>query len=301
MKFGWIFKAYLGGMSSLGGLLETSTSSRKNHAEVPEFSVDLEMMTLAEADQKATSLGIQYRTLGIAIGLLGISIVFLAIAPGGFNLGEHAEEAVGAVKVVLMFLMLFLVFSGRRSRINREWIRMRLTAEGLRYGELKSILNTPASLPADQGWNTLRAGLENILTGEGGQIAYNAGKAHQYEAIERFADFLLWVSVALALVGAVGHLLVAWPAWIFLTAFGPAAVGGIHGINGFLGIGGLIEEHGATKSRLIDVLARLQALKELDDIDGNALKGVGHTVLEILASRDARWKDAAAKLGLKPA
>lgn len=305
MKFGWIFTKYMLGMSYLGGMLKSSRHADNHHdkaaVEITESQTDTENMMLAEADKKATSLGIQYRALGISIGLLGIAIVFLALAPVGLNLHEHAEEVVGAVKILLMFLMLFLVFAGRRSRINQEWIRMRLKAETLRYGTLETLLNKSSHLGDAQDRTALRTRLENILIGEDGQIAYNRRKVEQYEAIERFADFMLWASVALALVGAVGHLFVAWSAWIFFTAFGPAAVGGIHGINGFLGIGGLIEEHGATESRLAEVLIRLQNLKEAEDADGTVLKETGRAALEILTSRDTRWKDAAGKLNLKPA
>ena len=302
MKLGSILKWYLGLMIFFGKVFEPLTLHVK---AVEKFSVyaprpDENNLSLLEADEIATSLGIRYRALGVSVGLMGIAIIFLAIAPGGLNLDHHTEELIGGIKVILMLLMLYLVFSGRRSRINLEWIRMRLVAEKLRYSGLRTLAQ---AVPNNvQKWGEdLRARLEDVLVGEHGQIAYNAAKTHQYESVERFADILLWASVLLALLGAVGHLVTAWPAWIFLTAFGPAAVGGIHGINGFLGIGGLIEEHAATQIRLQFSLERLRNLEPLNDPNGETLKGIGMAVLEILGSRDERWKDSAAKLGLKPA
>ena len=299
---GWIFKWYLGLMGYFGKFFEPSTLSVKASAKasVKALPTDEHNLSLSEADEVATALGMRYRALGVSVGLMGIAIIFLAIAPGGLSLNHQAEEIVGSIKVVLMLLMLYLVFSGRRSRINHEWIRMRLVAEQLRYNGLKTLADT---VPDDiDKWRAaLGARLVDILVGPNGQIAYNKAKAHQYESIERFADILLWASVLLALLGAVGHLFTAWPAWIFLTAFGPAAVGGIHGINGFLGIGSLIEEHAATQIRLELSLKQLRNLEPLNDLDGAVLKGVATAVLEILGSRDNRWKDSAAKLGLKPA
>lgn len=302
MKLSWIFKWYLNSMSFFGKLFEPITLQAKapDKAGVYAPLLDEHRLSLSEADEIATSLGMRYRALGVSIGIMGIAIIFLAIAPSGLGMGHHAEEIVGGIKVILMVLMLYLVFSGRRSRINHEWIRMRLVAEKLRYCRLQTLAD--AAPDADPKWaEQLRAQLEDVLIGKGGQIAYNAAKAHQYESVERFADILLWASVILALIGAVGHFFVSWPAFIFLTAFGPAAAGGIHGINGFLGIGGLIDEHTATQIRLQLSLERLRNLAPLDDQDGKALKDIATAVLEILGSRDSRWKESAAKLGLKPA
>ena len=302
MKLSWIFKSYLNSMSFFGKLFEPIAKQAKA-SDKPSVYAPLpneQSLTLSEADEIAISLGMRYRALGVSIGIMGIAIIFLAIAPGGLGLGHHAEKIVGSIKVILMVLMLYLVFSGRRSRINHQWIRMRLVAEKLRYCRLQTL--SEAAPDADPKWaEQLKAQLEDVLVGKGGQIAYNAAKAHQYESVERFADILLWASVIFALIGAVSHFFVPWPALIFLTAFGPAAVGGIHGINGFLGIGGLIEEHKATQIRLQLSLERLHNLALLSDKDGKALKDIATAVLEILGSRDSRWKESAAKLGLRPA
>lgn len=302
MNPGCIFKWYLNCMSFFGSIFAPASSHINPQETVATHFplTDVGSLSLSDADKMATSLGMRYRALGVSVGLMGIVIIFLAIAPSGLSLDHHDEEIVSRIKVFLMILMLYLVFSGRRSRINQQWIRMRLVAEKMRYSALRLV--TDAKPKNVSMWaQDLRARLEEVLVGKDGQIAYNASKAKQYTSIEHFADILLWTSVVLALIGAIAHFFVTWPALIFLTAFGPAAVGGIHGINGFLGIGGLIEEHSATQSRLQSAMNRLNNLKPSEDKDGSALKGIANEVLDVLGSRDERWKESAGKLGLKPA
>ena len=299
MKIGWLFKSYINVMASLGHAVQTARHVVPKPLVVDEPGAG--SLTLAEADRQATALGNHFRALGIGIGLLGIAIVFLAIAPVGLDLEPHTAHVLGAIKVFLMVAMLLIVIMGRRSRTNRDWIRLRAKAEELRYSSLSNLIDQVASNSTMEVCVALRHQLISILDGPNGQIAYNAAKARQYHGIERFSDFLLWASVVLALVGAIGHLFAGLSWWIFLTAFGPAAVGGIHGINGFLGVGGLLEEHEATEHRLKHSLIQLQKLNSLDNGEPDELHKLAVEVFSVLTSRDARWKVSTEKLGLRPA
>jgi len=299
MNLDWLFNGYLRCMAALGRF--AGRHGAKSHGERladAGTNVDLSGLSYEAADEMAVKYGNRYRSLGIAIGLLGIAIVFLAIAPTGFSLEGQLVQVVAVAKVVLMVAMLLIVWFGERSRINRSWIALRLHAEALRYAKLRDALQAFRDTRSPAHDAALRAELVRVLDGDEGQIAYNAGKKAQYEAIERFSDVLLWFSLGLAIFGAVGHLFLHWSWAIFLTAFLPAMVGGIHGINGFLSVGGLAWAHERTHEKLLEVRDELD---HADDPQGQALLDVGSEALTILTSRDARWKVAAEKGKLKPA
>jgi hypothetical protein len=306
VTIGWLYKLYLRTMARCGTFMAAaphhSVEAGTSATAAPTDQYDAQAaLGMTEVDRLATRAGNHYRGLGIAIGLMGIAIVFLAIAPVGLELDEHTGHTLGYLKVFLMALMLVVVFWGRRSRASREWIRLRALAESLRYQPLGIAIERVRNSGTPSECAELRTQLLEILQGPHGQIAYNVNKAHQYHAIERISDALLWVSVFLALAGAIGHLWAGWAWWIFLTAFLPAAIGGVHGINGFLGIGGLLEEHESTAVRLQKALTLIEQIIPGTSDEKQRLTEQGQAVREVLATRDARWKQAAAKLGLRPA
>ena len=299
LNVGWVFKAYLKIFGSLGAMFGKHESpDSQQHPEPMAELKDAAAVSLESVDREAFIKGNHHRALGISIGVLGIVIVFLALAPIGFNLSAHADHMVGYVKIALMLVMLLIVFLGKRTSTHKEWVRLRALAEQLRYQPLSRLIEQANE--TDEVISSLESELERILDGKNGQIAYHVAKAHQYHAVEHFSDVLLWLSVVLALIGAVGHLFFDWSWWIFLTAFGPAAVGGIHGINGFLGINTLAEEHETTGQLLAKDLSDLRVL-QTQPARAEGVLALAKNVLGIVTSRDIRWKESAEKLGLRPA
>ena len=140
--------------------------------------------------------------------------------------------------------------------------------------------------------------LHNILEGDYGQIEYNKGKAKQYQDIEYFSEALIWLSFVLVATGAVGHFLFPMPQWIFLTAFFPAAVGTLHGVNAFIGISTLADEHAKMTEHLSQAFASLQKPEVFND--SGRLSELAKGTLDILNSRDAQWAGTIRKVeGLK--
>ena len=307
LNIGRLFKWYLSGLAALGYALENHNGNAA-HVQFPlHNAVFHEALTAGEAssledvDRTATAAGNHYRALGISIGLLGIVIVLLAIAPVGLDLEPHTSYLLGGLKVGLMVLMLLIVVLGRRSHTRRRWIDLRAHAEELRYRPLVALIKRADAEPEHAPTlDALEQNLLDVLDGPQGQIAYNASKARLYHAVEHFSDVLLWASVILALFGAVGHLLLHREWWIFFTAFGPAAVGGVHGINGFLNISGLMEDHHAMEQSLAKSLTNVKELRA-SPTRAHDLPALAAYVLGTLTSRDVSWVKSAGKRNLVPA
>jgi hypothetical protein len=306
LHLGWLFKTYLRTLAALGRAFGGQHAEAAHAAADASQPHDATAAALAadsfeQVDRAATTAGDHYRALGISVGLLGIAVVFLALAPFGLALDERTAHLVGGLEIALMVTMLLVVVVGRRRRTHRRWIILRARAEELRYRPLAELVERAAAAPDDAPTlDGLEQAMLDILDGPQGQIAYTAAKASQYEAVEHCSDVLLWASVALALVGAVGHLFVHWPGWLFLTAFGPAAMGGLHGINGFLNVGGLIEGHRDMEAALSHSLSELRQLRGSPE-RGQALPALGAHVLGTLTSHHANWEKSAVKRNLNPA
>jgi hypothetical protein len=203
-------------------------------------------------DASATSKVQAYRGVGVVVGLLGILIVAAAVAPTALEVENHqALIAIGGLKVGMMLSMLYLVYkTGYKSDLKSQWIAHRKLAETHRYARLhdfrKALTDQPSAAMAPPVYWELRYILDDKVSG---QIAYNSGKAKKYQAIEHASELLSWIGFGVALLCACLLFLseIGWmhhyAALIFGTAAVPAFVGGIHGINGFLNIGGLAEEH----------------------------------------------------------
>lgn len=260
--------------------------------------------TFLQADREATRAGEVYRGVGVAIGVLGVAILFSALAPLMFVLSDGAAERIGVAKVVLMLALLALLLYGMHSQLRSRWIALRRQAERLRYRGLRRNIEALASLEESADADVhrlamrlaLQAELEQVLQGDSSQIAYNAHKARQYLHIEEFADTLGWIGFTMALVAAVLHLFWHRPILIFFTAFVPTLVGGIHGINQFLRIRELAEHHGKMAERLIAVAAELTAPEAVDDA---RLVVLARQVLQALQDHDAHWEEEVARHALK--
>jgi hypothetical protein len=85
---------------------------------------------------------------------------------------------------------------------------------------------------------------------------------------------------------------------LLLTVFVPALIGAIHGINGFLKLGDLAEDHLTMSARLSQVAEELERTPAGDAI---RLTELSELVYQLLTNRDVQWTDTANRLGLKVA
>lgn len=286
--------AYVGRVVPVVGVQASQPSKRVDQGD--------ELVTFAEADAKATLLGNYFRSLGIAIGLLGITMVLLSIAPIGLGLDATMSQIFSYLRVVMMLLVLLIVIKGQRSDLKHDWIRYRRIAELHRYQGLANAIDLYKADPASQEKrDSLLEMLSHILDGEYGQVAYNASKADKFNLILRLSGFLVWLSFTLGFVGLIGNIFSPWGFWIFLTAFAPAAIGGIHGINGFLGVGGMAEQHRTMELQLMCFQSAFNEMKAKFNYDSAHLLDLATGALDTLNSRDAQWEGIARKLGIQPA
>lgn len=298
MTYARIYKNYLNWMPRL----DQNFWRRSKPTETGTKDVESHHGTsFKECDELATQLGKEYRGLGLLVGILGVFIVFSAVTPAGL----HIEDirwliALGLLKVGMMLYMLYLVLEiGGKSGLKTRWIAARLDAERLRYFDLDS-LTQALRLNADQATaDKLRQELESILGSQGnGQISYNRGKASNYMAIERASEFLSWAGFAAALICAIWLVvsevgLVEHRSWlIFGTAAIPALVGGIHGLNGFLNISGLAEEHEKMANFLEGIHDELNATPS---IEFAAILSIAERALAQLVDRDVQWEESIKK------
>lgn len=295
--FAWIYKKYLMTLAWIGRIFhEEKPAHQRNRPSVMPFELG-HGETFESLDREATAAGNTYRGIGVMVGGLGIAIIFCALAPVIFPVEGSLAHIFDVAKVVLMLAMLLLVIWGIASRRQSKWIVLRSKAEYLRYQELREAiecLKADPSSPANQ--SALRESLTKILDGHEGQIRYNALKARQYGAIEKFTDKFSWFIFATALIAAVAHLF--WQtSWLLLfTAFLPALLGGVHGINGFLRLGDLAEDHEKMANRLQALSTRLA---HPDVNDSNSLIELAEAAKEQLSSRDVRWSEFAEKHALR--
>lgn len=280
--YSFFYRKYMAWMPWLGGY------------RVPVARATPSVSAHPSQDTSATDYGNAYRGVGVLTGLLGIAIVFAAVAPGAFELENIlALRCFGILKVSMMCLMLFLVYTvGQRSGLKDRWISARRESEKDRYQTLRELIQLLEGGKNEQHAAPVVAELSRILLGENGQIHYNRNKAHQYEAIEKAAVGISWTGFFCALVCAFLILLAEFhwihhqSALILGTAFLPALVGGVHGINGFLTVGNLAADHKAMADYLhksSDALHSL-AVKDVDQV-----LEIARSTYMRLEGRDAEW------------
>lgn len=187
-------------------------------------------------DDLATLLGNAYRGSGVLVGLLGASIIFCAIAPYGFGVYRDAPAVYFAIaKVALMLWVVQTIYHVRSRDLKNRWLKTRLKVEEARYRSLEDC-------PSMEG-QALSKTMDSMLTGPGGQIAYNERKHHEYRAMEHKASNATKVGFAVSLAAAISHFFIHWDGLIFFTAFLPAGIGALHGVNAFLRLERLAHDH----------------------------------------------------------
>lgn len=293
MFFSWIYsQAYLFPLAKVGSLF--GKRNRNEHAAAgPNSNAVADARSFEQFDAQATRLGNEYRGVGVAVGLLGVLIVFCTLAPIGFELGHTAGVVINLVEIFLMLATVCLVLVTNRKGLRGKWIAARLKAEDRRYQFLRDTIQQHAGTALDeQARQQLVDELHRIFRD---QIGYNEKRAHAYEAIEHASDWLGWIGFGAAIAAACLHLVMHQSWLIFPTAFLPVLVGAIHGINGFLRVSDLAEEHAAVAKRLRGTRARL------DDCSSQPEKvlELAKAAYQILSTRDTQWLVTARKLGLK--
>jgi hypothetical protein len=308
--FGCVFNRYIKTSFWLGTLpskllkLVKSSPAPKVEKTVDSEAPDYVAEGFHKVDAEALRYGDNFRGMGVLIGLVGIIVVFLAISPTAFAIeNEDKLIFIGVSKVVLMGVLLTLVYVSRESNWKSLWMSKRDEAEELRYRKLKlhidRLKGKQEKHPEDLA--LLRSDLLRLVSHPvSGQVAYNKKCAAKYEAIEHLATFLAWGAFFISFLAAIYlmladfHLAPECHLMILFTAGIPAAVGGIHGINGFLQIGALIDEHRKTEQKLVHEIA---VIERSDDPE--SLLRAAVNVHAILSKRD-EWKDRIEKTQAVP-
>lgn len=295
-----LYRLYIQAFSRFAKRRSPHTSEA--HADRYRHFEQQEVRAFADLDAEATELGNQYRGLGVSVGLLGALIIFLAVAPTGLRLGGPVMVVFGAAKLAAMVTMFLLIWHHAfRSKLRTRWIIARRRAELQRYQTLRASMDQLRKIPpaADAALN-LRNELARILDD---QVKYNSGKAATYATIEWCSDRAGWAGFLIAVLAAFWLFLADLeivrdqPWLIFLTTALPALVGAIHGINGFLQVGTLADQHLAMSRHLGELSVRL---RKTEGGGNEKLQEVAEEAYRHLTDRDTQWVDTARKLGLKP-
>jgi hypothetical protein len=296
--FGYLYKGYIA-VLSIGHDKPNLTQAINKSVANGTFPKTSELVPLIEIDSIATRLGNHYRGIGVAVGLLGAAIVFFAVTPNALELHDLAGKIIGGIEIALMLIMLGFIIYGTKSNLRQKWIKKRSEAELLRYQGLRSCIENLRNAMSTSSSKVTHTESIAILKGPNGQATYNLKKHFMYERIEKLSDRAAWFGFLLGLVGASLHLSPIHAAWfIYLTAFIPALVGAIHGVNSFLQIGILSEDHGVMAERLSELLHRFE---QTNSNDVSATLKLSEALYGLLSNREGQWIESTEKLGLKPA
>ncbi|MAI30045.1 MAG: hypothetical protein CMM07_00045 [Rhodopirellula sp.] len=284
--FAAVYKSYIQKMSSFNARYKTGGGEESNSDE----AASVEPKTFDDLDAEATVLGNAYRGIGVLIATLSGLIIFSAIAPTAFEFHGVLYWIFGITEVVAMVLVITLVFYATKTELRSKWRNTRGEAEKLRYKKFSELLSRAEAAPTHENVTAVRDETLSHLSGEDCQITYNQNKAHTYHSIETISDRLGWFGFGLALVGAIGHLVSHWNSLLILTVFVPAMIGAIHGLNGFLKLSDLCDDHKKVAEQLKEHKKVLeQSLKNGND--PSKLLAASRKVYTTLLARDEQWKE----------
>lgn len=243
-------------------------------------------------DKEATLLGDAYRGSGVLVGILGALIIFCAVAPVGFGLlGRPAAIYFGIAEVGLMVWVWITIKHVRdRAKLKENWIAARKAAEEIRYRPLMDSI--------DGDFAMICKAVESKLNGSADcQIKYNHEKRSHYHTIEHRAASVTTIGFGISLLAAIAHLIFHADALIFLTAALPAAVAALHGVNGFLHLEELSQDHERMAKALEacrDEFARARAANDLE-----AARALARKLYGLLVGGLEDWQTIAHRLELK--
>jgi hypothetical protein len=286
------FSLYMGALAKLGaighvhGLPVVASQTPITPARSPR--------RFEEVDRVAKVLGDLYRGSGICMVGLGALIVLCAVAPLALESEHHAALQWGVAEVTLMALVLVMAMWLRVSNTRRRWIDARHLAESMRYGALESRIAALSSAMDGQGDTViLVAALHQEVTAIlVAQISYNQAKHVHYERIEHGGSVFGIAVFTSAMGAAIAHLVVHWPWLLLFTVAGPTLTGAIHGINGFLRITDMSDDHRDTVVALRALQIRLNRSPALPAYAA-ALLRISTDAYQVLVARDAQWRGKA--------
>jgi hypothetical protein len=241
-------------------------------------------------DTEATLLGNAYRGSGVLIGILGALIIFCAVAPVGLGL-LHESSAIyfGFAEVGLMAWVIQTLSFVKKHQIKERWIDARRSAELERYQPLQDALSHDMA--------SLVAAVSPLLGGSNCQVAYNEERHHLYHAIEVAATKTTLFGFVISLVAAIAHLVIHANSLIFLTAALPAAVGALHGINAFLHLEELAEEHHQMSKALEALQQSFRQAVQSDDLAG--ARSIAENIHALLTQGHQSWISIATRLEVR--
>lgn len=287
------FTLYMRVLAALGGPEHAQASHGLGDADAtaqPQPQPQPGAADFAQADERARVLGEQYRGAGIVMVGLGTLIVLCAVAPHALASGHGSAWLWGLAELGLMLAVVALWYWLGQARLRDQWVQARRTAEWLRHEKLHAAiqaLSKAALEPSACADMALRLSLELKATLDA-QISYNLGRHAHYERIEHGSARVGVAVFVLAMAAAVLHLFLHWPWLLFLTAVGPMLAGAVHGINGFLRLADLSDDHRDTAQRLQQLQRQLGRPEEvLPPIE--SLLAIARATYRQLADRDAQW------------
>lgn len=238
-------------------------------------------------DIMATLLGDAYRGSGVLINLMGVGAIFCAIVP--LAISELASSILffGIAEVVLMGLILLVLRDVRK--LKQRWLDSRRLAEVERYSQIQD--STSGSI------DSMRLATYQLLGGQDCQIRYNFLKQQQYHLMEISSERVGLVGFGICLIAAATHLIVHFEWLILFTAFLPAVVGALHGINAFLQLGALSDEHRKMGERLNEIRSALEIAFDNDDLI--TAKAIVFDLYELLIVRHTEWRDVALRINVR--
>ena len=252
-------------------------------------------------DLGATETGNAYRGSGVLIGVLGALIVFCAIAPYGLGISKNPRAIYfGVAEVVLMIFVIATIWKVNAVDtvsgldLKKQWIKLRLEAEMLRYHKLHESISA-----GDVA--SIAAALEPLIGIQkehpDDQVRYNRKKHAQLHAIEHAANNATKIGFGISLGAALLHLVAHYDWLMFLTAALPAGVGALHGINSFLKLEEHAQQHQWMADRL-DVLAVSFRESRMTD-DAERSIELATQIYSILTSAQDDWLNVTQKMVVK--
>lgn len=259
----------------------------------------------ADVDAIATRLGEVYRGIGVLCGLLGFSVIVLALLPHATRMANVKGwlEGIKVGEIVLMSAIGLLITYTRASGMKDRWILTRIFAEELRYAPLARCI-AEAKLAAPASLRRLQAEVRLLLSDDGNsQLLYHRRKSEQYERIEWLTGVITWVFYAVAFATALVVASIAlWkllrpeepnvagqPSLTVLVLVGmPAAVAILHGVVAFLRLPQLTSQHDLAVTEL-EALRDLMLTLSEDESDRTPWIRLSEQLLEILTRGDTAW------------
>jgi hypothetical protein len=251
---------------------------------------------LAVADARATSLGEIYRGAGVFVGFLGVTALVLMIAPSAMRMNPELAKCCGIGRVLVIACAPAIGYFIISREWKENWVTARVAAEHLRYQRLQDATEEFRTSPTMNPERLVHDVL-GLLSGPHGQVAYNRRKQQEYTVVLRRTKAATVIAFVASLVGATAQLVWNEPALLVLTAFIPAFVGGLLGVNGFLRISQHAEDHKRIAGQLETIREQVLHMQVKRDYEG--LASVAQRTYQLLTVGNSAWMETASQQVVK--